>query len=120
MAIFAAGFCIVGGQTAANALAANFYPTSIRATGVGWALGIGRVGSIVGPLIAGATLEMKLFGLGFGTASIFMLAACAALCAALAAFFLSRLAGMGGTGKAAADAPPSFEAGLRPSTTAGA
>ncbi len=49
VAIFAAGFCIVGGQTAANALAATFYPTSVRATGVGWALGIGRVGSIVGP-----------------------------------------------------------------------
>jgi AAHS family 4-hydroxybenzoate transporter-like MFS transporter len=120
MAIFAAGFCIVGGQIAANALAANFYPTSIRATGVGWALGVGRVGSIVGPLVAGATLEMKLFGLGFGTASIFMLAAFAALCAALAAFFLSRLAGMGGTGKEAADTPASFEAGFRPSTTAGA
>src|SRR4030088_2716093 len=42
MAIFAAGFCIVGGQIAANALAATFYPTSIRATGVGWALGIGH------------------------------------------------------------------------------
>src|SRR4030081_346970 len=48
MAIFAAGFCIVGGQIAANALAATFYPTAVRATGVGWALGIGRVGSIGG------------------------------------------------------------------------
>src|SRR6202165_3653136 len=37
-AIFAAGFCIVGGQIAANALAAGFYPTSVRATGVGWGL----------------------------------------------------------------------------------
>src|ERR1700674_4798049 len=42
MAIFVAGFCIVGGQTAANALAAGFYPTSVRATGGGWALGLGR------------------------------------------------------------------------------
>ena len=49
VAIFIAGFCIVGGQIAANALAAGFYPTSVRATGVGWALGIGRIGSIVGP-----------------------------------------------------------------------
>lgn len=95
VAIFAAGFCIVGGQIAANALAAAFYPTSIRATGVGWALGVGRVGSIVGPLIAGATLEMQLFGLGLGAASIFILAAVAAFCAALAAFSLSRLAGLG-------------------------
>src|ERR1700742_341990 len=47
IAIFVAGFCIVGGQIAANALAAGFYPTSVRATGVGWALGIGRIGSLV-------------------------------------------------------------------------
>jgi MFS transporter, AAHS family, 4-hydroxybenzoate transporter len=115
MAIFAAGFCMVGGQIAANALAATFYPTSIRATGVGWALGIGRVGSIIGPLVGGALLTMK-----WSTASVFMAAAGAALCAALAAFSLSRLAGMGGSGKRAADPPAGFEAGLRPSTTAGA
>jgi AAHS family 4-hydroxybenzoate transporter-like MFS transporter len=114
MAIFAAGFCIVGGQIAANALAAGFYPTSVRATGVGWALGIGRVGSIVGPLIGGALLTAK-----WSTASVFAAAALAALCAAIAAFSLSRLAGMGGSGKVAADEVP-FEAGLRPSTTAGA
>src|SRR6266404_2773838 len=114
MAIFAAGFCIVGGQIAANALAAGFYPTSVRATGIGWALGIGRVGSIVGPLIGGALLTAK-----WSTASVFATAALAALCAALAAFCLSRLAGMGGSGKGAADQPASFEAGLRPSTTAG-
>ena len=119
MAIFAAGFCIVGGQIAANALAANFYPTSIRATGVGWALAVGRVGSIVGPLVAGATLEMKLFGLGLGTGSIFIVAAAAALCAALAAFSLSRIAGMGGSGRPAPDQPAPFEAALRPSTTSG-
>ena len=115
MAIFAAGFCVVGGQIAANGLAATFYPTSVRATGVGWALGIGRVGSIVGPLVGGVLLTMK-----WSTAQVFMAAAAAALCAALAAFLLSRLAGMGGSGKAAADAPAPYPAGLRPSTTAGA
>jgi AAHS family 4-hydroxybenzoate transporter-like MFS transporter len=113
MAIFAAGFCIVGGQIAANALAAGFYPTSVRATGVGWALGIGRVGSIVGPLIGGALLSAK-----WSTASVFGAAAGAALCAALAAFSLSRIAGMGGSGRSAVD-HASFEPGLRPSTTAG-
>src|SRR3984957_7419241 len=112
-AIFAAGFCIVGGQIAANGLAATFYPTSIRATGVGWALGIGRIGSIVGPLVGGALLTMK-----WSTGAVFMAAAAAALCPSLAAFLLSRLAGMAGSGKGAAE-PASFEAGLRPSTTAG-
>jgi AAHS family 4-hydroxybenzoate transporter-like MFS transporter len=114
MAIFVAGFCMVGGQIAANALAATFYPTSIRATGVGWALGIGRVGSIVGPLVGGALLTMK-----WSSAAVFAAAAAVALCAALAAFSLSRLAGMGGSGREAADPAAPFEAGLRPSTTAG-
>jgi AAHS family 4-hydroxybenzoate transporter-like MFS transporter len=114
LAIFVAGFCIVGGQIAANALAAAFYPTAVRATGVGWALGIGRVGSIVGPLVGGVLLSMK-----WSAAEVFMTAAGAALCAALAAFSLSRIAGMGGSGTSAADASPAYEAGLRPSTTAG-
>jgi AAHS family 4-hydroxybenzoate transporter-like MFS transporter len=103
MAIFAAGFCIVGGQIAANALAAGFYPTSVRSTGVGWALGIGRVGSIVGPLVGGALMTAK-----WSTGSVFMAAATAAFCAALASFSLSRLAGMGGN--KGADAPSSFDA----------
>jgi AAHS family 4-hydroxybenzoate transporter-like MFS transporter len=113
LAIFVAGFCIVGGQISANALAAGYYPTSIRSSGVGWALGIGRVGSIVGPLVGGALMTMK-----WSTGEVFMAAAAAALCAALAAFALSRLAGMGGTGKAGADQPVSFEPGLHPSTAA--
>ncbi len=115
MAIFAAGFCIIGGQIAANALAAAFYPTSVRATGVGWALGIGRVGSIIGPLVGGALLSAK-----WSTASVFAAAAGAALCAALAAFFVSRIAGMGGTGKAGAEPPGSFETAQHHQTAAGA
>ena len=110
LAIFAAGFCIVGGQIAANALAATFYPTSIRSTGVGWALGIGRVGSIVGPLVGGALLTMK-----WSTGEVFVAAATAALCAALAAFSLSRLAAIRGGGKGAASTT-SVEAGLQPAT----
>jgi MFS transporter, AAHS family, 4-hydroxybenzoate transporter len=113
LAIFAAGFCIVGGQIAANALAAAFYPTAIRATGVGWALGIGRVGSIVGPLVGGALLSMK-----WSAAEVFMMAAGAALCAAVAALSLSRLANVGGSGDGAVDPSSAFDTNLRPSTTA--
>jgi MFS transporter, AAHS family, 4-hydroxybenzoate transporter len=115
LAIFGAGFCLVGGQTAANALAATFYPTSVRASGVGWALGIGRIGSIVGPLVGGALMTAK-----WSAGSVFLAAASAALCAALAAFSLSRIAGMGASGKTVTAEPASFEAGLRPSTTSGA
>ena len=109
MAIFAAGFCTVGGQIAANALAAGFYPTSVRSTGVGWALGIGRVGSIIGPLVGGALMTAK-----WSTGSVFMAAATAAFCAALAAFSLSRLAGM--SGSKGADAPSSIDAKVAAAT----
>ena len=113
MAIFAAGFCTVGGQIAANALAAGFYPTSVRSTGVGWALGIGRVGSIIGPLVGGALMTAK-----WSTESVFMAAAVAAFCAALAAFSLSRLAGMGGSQGAnkGVDAPSSIDAKVAAAT----
>jgi AAHS family 4-hydroxybenzoate transporter-like MFS transporter len=56
--VFLTGFCVVGGQIAANALTAESYPTAIRSTGVGWALGVGRVGSIVGPVIGGLLLTL--------------------------------------------------------------
>lgn len=56
-AVFAAGMGVIGAQIASNALAADFYPTAIRATGVGWALGIGRVGSILGPILGGVLLS---------------------------------------------------------------
>jgi AAHS family 4-hydroxybenzoate transporter-like MFS transporter len=56
---FFLGFLVVGAQAGLNVLAAKFYPTFIRSTGVGWALGIGRIGSIVGPLLAGMLLAAK-------------------------------------------------------------
>ena len=84
-AIFCAGFCIVGGQIASNALTATYYPTAMRSTGVGWALGIGRVGSIVGPLVGGVMLSRHV-----GTETLFMTAAIPALIAGVAAFALSQ------------------------------
>jgi AAHS family 4-hydroxybenzoate transporter-like MFS transporter len=113
IAIFAAGFCIVGGQIAANALAAAFYPTSVKATGVGWALGIGRIGSIVGPVVGGVLLEQK-----WSAAAVFVAAAGAALCAALAALVLSRLVAADGD-KGAVDQTTSFDAKLSPAANAG-
>ena len=53
-AAFFAGAGVMGGQTSLIVLAGVFYPTFIRATGVGWGLGIGRIGAIVGPLVGGA------------------------------------------------------------------
>lgn len=86
VAIFVAGFCIVGGQIAANALAATFYPTSLRSTGVGWALGIGRIGSIVGPLVGGVLIANH-----WKPDSLFLAAALPAAIAAMAALGLNSL-----------------------------
>jgi AAHS family 4-hydroxybenzoate transporter-like MFS transporter len=60
LAVFIAGICVVGGQTGSNAMAAESYATSIRSTGVGWSLGIGRIGSIVGPVVGGILLSSHL------------------------------------------------------------
>jgi AAHS family 4-hydroxybenzoate transporter-like MFS transporter len=59
VAVFCAGFCVVGAQIGANAMAARAYPTAIRATGVGSALGVGRIGSIIGPVLGGAFLALQ-------------------------------------------------------------
>jgi AAHS family 4-hydroxybenzoate transporter-like MFS transporter len=51
------GIGTVGAQNCNNGVAAKFYPMSIRATGVGWALAVGRIGSIVGPVVGGILLS---------------------------------------------------------------
>ncbi|MEJ5137552.1 MULTISPECIES: MFS transporter [Acinetobacter] len=51
--VFIAGFAIVGGQPAINAFSASYYPISLRTTGVGWSIGIARLGSVIGPLFGG-------------------------------------------------------------------
>lgn len=54
---------VVGGQVALNVLSATLYPTTARATGVGWALGMGRFGGIIAPLVAG---ELMAAGTAIG------------------------------------------------------
>jgi AAHS family 4-hydroxybenzoate transporter-like MFS transporter len=76
--VFVAGFCVVGGQGAINALAASYYPTNLRSTGVGSGLGVGRVGGIVGPYVAGA-----LLGAGWTPREMFYAAAIPALISAI-------------------------------------
>jgi AAHS family 4-hydroxybenzoate transporter-like MFS transporter len=57
--VFIVGWCIVGAQPGVNTLSASYYPTYLRATGVGAGLGIGRIGAIVGPLIGGMLLAKQ-------------------------------------------------------------
>ena len=49
-----AGASTIGTQILANACAVQFYPPHIRSTGLGWAMGVGRTGAIIGPLLGGA------------------------------------------------------------------
>ena len=51
IATFFAGFIVLGIQSGINVVGALIYPTSLRANGSGWQLGIGRLGAIVGPLL---------------------------------------------------------------------
>lgn len=52
--IAVAGGCTIGTQILANAWTVQYYPVHIRSTGLGWAMGIGRTGAIIGPLLGGA------------------------------------------------------------------
>lgn len=60
-------------QGGINALCALIYPPPARASGAGWAIGLGRLGAIGGPLLGGLVL-----GRGFGGSQIFTLAAMSA------------------------------------------
>jgi AAHS family 4-hydroxybenzoate transporter-like MFS transporter len=55
-----AGVGVLGGQIGLNALAGTIYPTYMRAMGAGWGLGIGRVGSLAGPILGGYLLSMGI------------------------------------------------------------
>jgi len=89
IATMALGIGVQGAQSGLNALAAMFYPTSARATGIGWALGVGRVGSIVGPSLGGILLSMQWTPKQILIAGIAP-AACAALAIASASLLPQR------------------------------
>ncbi len=57
--VFIAGSCVVGGQPTVNALSGSYYPTYLRSTGIGWGLGIGRAGAIIGPWLVGQFMAAK-------------------------------------------------------------
>ncbi len=75
---FFAGFCVSGGQKSVIALAALFYPAPIRSTGIGWALGVGRLGGIAGPLLMGMLIQRH-----FEATSLFVVTAIPMLLAAI-------------------------------------
>lgn len=76
--VFIAGLGVMGGQVGINALAAIFYPTELRSTGIGAGLGVGRLGAIVGPLVGG-----QLMALQWSSRALFLTAAVPAMISAL-------------------------------------
>lgn len=84
VAIFFSGFGTGGSQIGANALAASFYPTTTRATGVAWSLGIGRLGSVVGSMVGGVLMAIHL-----SLSALFITAAVPALLAAICTLVLA-------------------------------
>jgi AAHS family 4-hydroxybenzoate transporter-like MFS transporter len=82
-ASFLAGFFVGGTGTGLIAVAAGMYPTSIRSTGIGWSMGMGRVGQVFGPMLAGL-----LVGAGYKVGGIFYAAAVPCLIGALFLLFL--------------------------------
>lgn len=57
--VLVAGFCIIGGQLMLNSFTSSFYPSYARATGIGWAMGIGRFGSIMAPLLGSLLMTLN-------------------------------------------------------------
>ena len=58
--IFLMGLLQQGGFTGLYAVAAKIYPTEVRSTGIGWAIGFGRSGAVVGPALAGVLIAAGL------------------------------------------------------------
>jgi len=81
--IFLAGTTIIGSQTGANAACGSLYPARMRTSGIGWALGIGRLGGI-----AAAPLGGFLLARGLPPQQIFLSACFFALVAAAATALL--------------------------------
>ncbi|NLP64748.1 MFS transporter [Paraburkholderia sacchari] len=82
--IFLTGTLVTSAVTSMSALAAAFYPTHGRATGVAWMLGVGRIGGVAGALVGAA-----LMGFGWQIGSVFSLLAVPALVSACALFVMT-------------------------------
>lgn len=82
---FLAGCCVSGGQKSVIAFGTLFYPPDMRSTGIAWALGIGRVGGILGPIVVGFAVAA-----GWSTAQLFGALAVPMLVAAVTVLALAR------------------------------
>ena len=82
-ALFFIGLLVGMGASGSIALAALIYPTAIRSTGVGWAMGLGRFGQVLGPLFASAVIAV-----GWSGTDLFLAVAVAPFLGAVAIFIM--------------------------------
>jgi AAHS family 4-hydroxybenzoate transporter-like MFS transporter len=80
-----AGALSIGAQMCVVALGATFYQTALRATGVGWLMGTGRIGAILGPILGGV-----LIAAGVAGPRLFLVAGAVSLLCALGVFTMGR------------------------------
>ncbi|MGF6600681.1 AAHS family 4-hydroxybenzoate transporter-like MFS transporter [Paraburkholderia sp. GAS448] len=115
---FVAGAFSIGAQMCTVALCAVYYDTFLRATGIGWAMGIGRTGAIVGPVLGGV-----LLGAGVTAETLFLVAGATSAGAAVAVLILGRFVrrkadhNEGGRAVGRAQGPSSESPGALTSTT---
>jgi MFS transporter, AAHS family, 4-hydroxybenzoate transporter len=83
---FVAGILTVGSQMCAVALCASFYESALRSTGVGWALGFGRIGAVIGPVIGGVLIAQHV-----ATPILFLIAGAVSLGASASVFGIARI-----------------------------
>ena len=78
---FLIGFFVMGGFIGLYSIAARIYPTELRTTGIGWTIGVGRIGAIMGPYLGGIMIALQ-----WSTSTNFVLFAVPLLGAGIAAF----------------------------------
>jgi AAHS family 4-hydroxybenzoate transporter-like MFS transporter len=81
---FFVGLFVFGAQLNLSAISANYYPVYMRSTGIGWGMGMGRFGSIVGPTIGGV-----LIAWGMGRDEMFFSATIPAIAAGVLVLLMS-------------------------------
>ena len=77
--VLAVGMLVIGAQSNIPALCVHYYPASVYSAGVGLAMAVGRLGSIVGPLLGGRLMAARI-----SWSLLFVLAAVPALMGAVA------------------------------------
>jgi MFS transporter, AAHS family, 4-hydroxybenzoate transporter len=82
--IFLAGMTIIGSQLGANGTCGKLYPARMRTSGLGWSIGVGRLGSVVAPILGG-----YLLSIGLPPRQIFLSACIFAIIAAIATGLLA-------------------------------